>query len=277
MSSFGSNPSTSLEAVRRIDEACDRFEELLQRGDRPRIEGFLDAEPEPSRDSLLQALLDVELEYRRAWGEQPRADEYLARFPERRETVQAAFDGAAEPPLLAACSEDLRLLQMALVNASGRRADRLRVYYRGELVHTTLLCGVLELGRQRQGEAPPFAVIEGPETNRLVVAPLEETTVSRHHAMLLPEGDDAVRVTNLSQVNPILFPNGRRLQTGQSAAFPLTLEMTLGALFVRIDRPTAEPDASNEPHELASSEDATASRSVAEARNFFDLLWRRRK
>jgi hypothetical protein len=141
------------------------------------------------------------------------------------------------------------LLQLAIANASGRRVDRLRLYYRGELVCTTVLHGPLELGRQQQGEAPPYARLAGEEGERLIVAPLQETTVSRHHAVLAPEGDDQLCVTNYSRVNPIRLTDGRRLEADQSEIVSLPVDLWLGAIFVRIDQPMADPpsDAANDP------------------------------
>ncbi len=270
MSTSRSISPISLDAVRRIDEACDQFEEDLRRGDRPRIEAYLDAEAPETRSALLQALLEVELEYRRAWGERPQIDEYLARFVDHHDAVQAAFANEAPPPDL--CSQDLCLLQMALANASGRRTDRLRIYYQGELVYTTIVMGPVELGRQRQGEAGPYTTVEVPEGNRVIVAPLEETTVSRHHAFLMPDGDNAIRITNLSHVNPIIFPNGRRLKTNQSDVFPLMVEMSLGAVFVRIDRPL-DVDGLGDTGEPSFREKAPTGPRETETRNFFDLFW----
>jgi hypothetical protein len=238
-----------LSAVREIDELCDRFEAALKSRQTPRIEEFLPLAEEAHRTALLEALLEVELEYRRAWGEHPAASDYTTRFPDSA-AVLAVFE--PEPGSTSeASARDVSLLQMALANASGRRTDRLRVYSRGALVHTTTLSGPLELGRQRQGEAPPFAITDGELEPRLVIAALDETTISRRHLRLIPEGANEVRVANLSQINPILFADGRRLDAQQSEAFPLTLEMTLGALFLRIDRPSPSGDSGSiEPPEI---------------------------
>lgn len=266
------DPSLPLAVVRQIDQICDRFEESLQAGDRPPIEVLLESVEDSQRGPLLQALVEIELEYRRVWGERPTADEYVDRYPLYGEAVRAAFESEAVDHLYGA-DADRCLLQMILSRASGRRADRLRVYYRGELVHTTLLSGPLELGRQKQGEPAPFAVTPGRYGDRLVVAPLPETSVSRRHAFLEPEGEDRVRVTNLSNVNPIVLANERRLQTDESQVFPLTLEMALGAVFIRIDRPSPDGESSDN-HTVPVSQDA-ASDSGSAPPGFFKRLWGR--
>jgi hypothetical protein len=243
--------SLSLEAVRRIDQLCDRFEAALQDRESPRIEDFLSQVDELHRPALLSALLGVELEYRRAWGEQPETREYLARFCDASTAVLTAFEEDARP--LSDASE-VCLLQVALANASGRRTDRVRIYSRGSLVHTATLSGPLELGRQRQGEDPPFALTPGQFEPRLVIAPLDETTISRRHIRLIPEEDNLVRVVNLSRVNPILFSDGRRLEAEQNDVFSLMLEMTLGPMFLRIDRPGEYDEAAEAPLSEESSD-----------------------
>jgi formylglycine-generating enzyme required for sulfatase activity len=75
-----------------VDEACDRFESALTRGERPRIEDYLGAIPEPDRPGLLAELLLLELEYRRQWGDRPTPDEYRLRFPGQDAVIDGAFD-----------------------------------------------------------------------------------------------------------------------------------------------------------------------------------------
>ena len=81
-----------------IDAAADRFERQWHTGpDRPRIEGCL-AEADPNRRArLLEELVRVECELRRAGGEQPTPVEYLMRFPDDCPAVNAAFLGEDSP------------------------------------------------------------------------------------------------------------------------------------------------------------------------------------
>jgi WD40 repeat protein/tRNA A-37 threonylcarbamoyl transferase component Bud32 len=67
--------------LERADAVCDRFEAEWAAGGRPRIEDLLTEEEGPARDHLLRELFLVEVEYRRAAGEEPTADEYAGRFP----------------------------------------------------------------------------------------------------------------------------------------------------------------------------------------------------
>src|SRR5262245_9455174 len=64
-----------------IDRACDRYEAEWKAGRRPRIEAYLADVPELERPALLRELLLLEIDFRKAAGEQPTAAEYQARLP----------------------------------------------------------------------------------------------------------------------------------------------------------------------------------------------------
>ncbi len=83
-----------------IDAAADRFERQWNTGpDLPRIEDCLaEAEADPNRRAwLLEELVRVECELRRAGGEQPTPAEYLVRFPDDCQAVNAAILGEDAP------------------------------------------------------------------------------------------------------------------------------------------------------------------------------------
>ena len=77
-----------------IDAAADRFErEWFDGPDRPHIEDFLAGADENARAHLIEELVRVECELRRDAGEQPTPAEYLVRFPDDWQAVNAAFLG----------------------------------------------------------------------------------------------------------------------------------------------------------------------------------------
>ncbi len=81
-----------------IDAAADRFERQWNTGpDRPRIEDCLAEADVSRRAQLLEELVRVECELRRAEGEQPTPAEYLVRFPDDWQAVNAAFLGEDAP------------------------------------------------------------------------------------------------------------------------------------------------------------------------------------
>jgi hypothetical protein len=90
-------PPTALE---QIEQICDGFEAAWRAGRRPRIEDELDAFAGAGRRDLLEALLTLELAYRRRCGERPTRREYQARFPDDAERVRSVFgelDQAGRP------------------------------------------------------------------------------------------------------------------------------------------------------------------------------------
>ncbi len=81
-----------------IDAAADRFEQAWNSGqDRPRIEDCLGNVDQAGRARLLEELVRVECELRRAGGEKPTPAEYLVRFPDDCPAVNAAFLGQDAP------------------------------------------------------------------------------------------------------------------------------------------------------------------------------------
>jgi serine/threonine-protein kinase len=106
-----------------IDKAADRFEREWTSGpQKPLIEDFLMELQADSQDGrraqLLEELVRVECELRRAGGEKPIVEEYQARFPDDRDPVAAAF-GVTERPApkrTVAAAENMLFGLLALQN-----------------------------------------------------------------------------------------------------------------------------------------------------------------
>ena len=118
-------------AAARIDDACDHFMSAWQSGQRPRIEDALEAWPASHSLALLRNLLALELSRRRREGEGPTPAEYLARFPEQGQLIDALFreliaNAGAEMrrttplPLDAVSEQDLARLGYVIQGEVGR-------------------------------------------------------------------------------------------------------------------------------------------------------------
>jgi serine/threonine protein kinase len=112
-------------------EACERYEADWRAGQRPRIEEFLEAIPEPDRPTFLRELLAVELELRRERGERPGPGEYRARFPNQDAAVDVAFaegppmpEGPAEPKANRPRADTDRGLLLGLLALQNNFVDR---------------------------------------------------------------------------------------------------------------------------------------------------------
>jgi serine/threonine protein kinase len=102
-----------------IDKAADRFEQQCTSGaQRPRIEDLLGEADPDQRARLLGELVRVECELRRAGGEEPKVQEYQARFPDDREAVAVAFglEERPEPKRTVSAAENMLFGLLALQN-----------------------------------------------------------------------------------------------------------------------------------------------------------------
>jgi serine/threonine protein kinase len=70
---------------------CAAFAEAWKNGDCPRIESILDQVAESDRRLLLSQLVALEVDFRRERGEEPSAEEYLARFPDQRGLIDSVL------------------------------------------------------------------------------------------------------------------------------------------------------------------------------------------
>ena len=86
----GLSENLSPENQGRIDELADQFESEFRDHPWPRIEDFLQLEPE-LESHLLQELLTLEIQILRSKRITPDPDDYLARFPDSAQLVEAAF------------------------------------------------------------------------------------------------------------------------------------------------------------------------------------------
>jgi hypothetical protein len=88
------DPAPLSQSVRRhIHEVCGLFSAAWKASPPPRIEDFLSRVPEAERPALLEALLRLELGYRRAAGDTLTLDEYLARFPAQADLLRRLLGG----------------------------------------------------------------------------------------------------------------------------------------------------------------------------------------
>ncbi len=89
----------------------------------------------------------------------------------------------------------------------------------------------LELGRQRPNEPPPYARLG----NRLTIARLEESDVSRSHLQLERLDSGGLRITNRSQVNPVVLGTDEKLHPGEHRDVNLPTLVALGERVIQIE------------------------------------------
>jgi adenylate cyclase len=114
----------------------------------------------------------------------------------------------------------------------------IRIFDRQEPVFATEATGPVELGRQAEGEPAPFCSKPDGDRCRVIIARLDEDTVSRKHVLVEPLPYNLVKVTNRSGKLPIRLPNGSDLAPGASAVLPLPAALGVGRkTTIRIQEP----------------------------------------
>jgi adenylate cyclase len=116
------------------------------------------------------------------------------------------------------------------------RPWQILVYERHSLVYSTSTDGeAVELGRQKtEAEGVPSQLTLESGRRRVVIARLNEDTVSRQHALLEPLDDDRARVRNLSQKLPIGLADGSVLRAGEAREVALPALLVMGKKTVRV-------------------------------------------
>jgi len=143
--------------ARHIDQTCDHFEAAWKAGSRPDPREYLGAATGSMRSVLLRQLLFLDWDYRRRAGDEPRPDDYHARFPgdpaliedinrtmtQSPDSTQLGSDGAKIPDRLSHGLEEVgRIANPSHVGSGAERYDLLREVGHGGI-------GVVFRGRDR--------------------------------------------------------------------------------------------------------------------------------
>jgi tetratricopeptide (TPR) repeat protein len=84
-------PEPRAASFERVVTLCQTFASEWRPSQRPDIPSFLDRVADDSRETLLRNLLYHEIDRRRREGEQPRAEDYIKRFPKFADAVRQVF------------------------------------------------------------------------------------------------------------------------------------------------------------------------------------------
>jgi adenylate cyclase len=109
---------------------------------------------------------------------------------------------------------------------------RLEIYRQEQLVHADELSRPVELGRQQTPSEPLFRSQPGENLDRLVIAPLEERTVSRRHLLVEPLSFDHVRVTNLTDKGTVQLDDAL-MEPSSARELGVPYQLNLGNYRVR--------------------------------------------
>lgn len=261
-------------SVAAMEALCDTFEAGWRQGLAPRIEDFQSSLPVEEYRALLCKMLHIEWRARHAARDAPQLSEYLERFGNEAALVEAAWRRwqASTPGRATAVASGLPVDARALrstIAKSGVGADpavartgprdrgavecsaaaggresamgqqlRLAIYWDQNLVFSVQVAEPVELGRQCAGEDPPFAVVRRGGQTRIIVAPIDDTSVSRRYVLCQLEAGQ-VRVTNLSDARSVNLSDASRVKPGQSRVIAPNVMLVLGERVVRFEPPAA--------------------------------------
>jgi adenylate cyclase len=109
----------------------------------------------------------------------------------------------------------------------------IRIYERQHLVFSGEVDQAVELGRQSKGEEEPYSLRQVKGQWRLVVAGVREDTISRHHLLIEPLGDNRVRLHNRRDIS-IGLPDNNVLDPQMTRDYVLPLTLPMGRRTVRV-------------------------------------------
>ena len=116
---------------------------------------------------------------------------------------------------------------MAYDNSTGEFIVKL--YEDRRLLATMPLKRAAELGRREPTEPMPYVMIPGQSIDRMIIADLPETSVSRKHVRIEPIGDGLVSLTNISAKSSVVLQNGQRIMPSEQLEVELPMACELGA------------------------------------------------
>lgn len=111
------------------------------------------------------------------------------------------------------------------------------VYDQKQRVYGDTFSGPVELGRQRDGKEVLYACRKDDKRSRLVIARLDEDTVSREHALIEPLANNRIKITNLSAKVSIRLSDGSELRAGTATEVGMPTVIALGKKTVRLQPP----------------------------------------
>ena len=115
------------------------------------------------------------------------------------------------------------------------------VYHGERQVFDMPFHGPLVIGRQQLGEAGPYCRIQTDEGTRVIVASLEESSLSRQHVRMEPCENGDVRVVNLSKAVPIATDVEGVIEPNQHRELGPPFALSIGDRTVRVEADSQAP------------------------------------
>ena len=113
----------------------------------------------------------------------------------------------------------------------------LKVYEEHHLLATLTISRPTDVGRRdpSAAEPAPYVWLPRPGDDRVIVADLHETSISRKHLRIEPLPDGSVALTNASGKNSVALAGGGRLEPGERRVLELPVACELGRKVLRLE------------------------------------------
>jgi len=105
----------------------------------------------------------------------------------------------------------------------------------GKSVYVAALTGSAEIGRQQSKDEKHPSHFQSSDGWRVVIAPLEEITVSRKHLVVKPLADGRFLLSNKSANQGVGLPSGQELVPGASTQIDFPVSLRVGNKSVRME------------------------------------------
>ncbi len=127
----------------------------------------------------------------------------------------------------------------------------LKIYHGNQLVFGDYLTGPLRVGRQEIGEREPYDFVETKYGRKLVIAGLQENTVSRNQGLIEPVSEGMIRIQNSSPNVDIETDTGQVCRHNESCETPIPVLLTIGDRSIRLEPVIEDQSSDSELQTLA--------------------------
>lgn len=163
-------------------------------------------------DHVASELAVAEYRARHRFGDAPRMEAFVERFPRRPGIKQ-----------------QLRQVLTRMLKA------QVRVYERTALLLITPFDQEFHLGRQRSTDPEPHRRVDEPHRTRLLIAPADDRSVSREHLVVERTGRQRLSVKNVSRTARVTVDSQVRIECGSVVELDMPVLLQVGSRLVRIE------------------------------------------
>ena len=230
-----------------IDDLLDDFESSwVTSGHPPNLRSILRKADSSARRALACELIEIDLE--RRWRTEPRhrrtVGDYVMELPDVKFAeadlvpllatefvVRNLWGDCPQPsmiPLVGGCNREAVDAALDLARSQVPWPS-VRFVSNGAVVLEAALDRPAAVGRQSAGDPAPVTNLQKPESQRLIIAPSADPTISRTQLQLKLATIDRVALTNASKNRSLAIQTRQALIPGETVEYPVPVVIPLGS------------------------------------------------